>query len=332
MKRNLSKHSLISRWMGKFSKTAALLTGLTIFAAAQGARAEDEKNVCVYDPTGSNGPSMPIVKDWQVKAAELGIKTSLQVHTNTQIAIADYKAGKCQFLFAPAVEIQEFARSNYSVEAVGMLPEYSDLKKMFTALANPKAARLNKNGSNVTVGFWPGGKVLLFAKRPLNSLDEFKNSKVLALPDKAANTVLNDIKATIVTASLANLAPQFKNSPVDFIYLPATAAEAFRIGPALGKTGGAVKEPIAMLTMIMIADEKVLTEETAIALRQHSLTQFDKSVAVAQKAEKKFTYLDVPENEVLRFREILKEARNKLGIEGQYDQTILKLGAKITGQ
>ena len=55
-----------------------------------------ELKVCLFDPSGTNGPLAQTGKDLAVDALAFGLKLNIQTYQDERVASDDFKAGRCE--------------------------------------------------------------------------------------------------------------------------------------------------------------------------------------------------------------------------------------------
>lgn len=162
----------MKNWM-KFGLSA--LCAMTI---ASTAAANESRTLCVYDPSGANGDAFATMKDYQVAASQWGIDFQLKPYTNEKTASDDFKAKKCDAVFLTGVRARSFSKAASTLEALGALPSYELLGDAISLLAQPKAAKMMKNGDYETAMIMPMGAVYLMVRdRAWSSIEDIAGKR-----------------------------------------------------------------------------------------------------------------------------------------------------------
>ncbi len=308
----------------------ALLGGTAPAAAAKA-----KKTLCVYDPSGAMGDAFNLMKDYQTAAVGWGVDFELVPYTDEKTASEDFKAGKCQVALLTGVRARLFNRFSGTIEAMGALKSYDQLKKVIALLASPKAAKKMTAGEYETVGIFPAGAVYMFLRDGnLEDVGDLAGKRIATLDfDQAAIAMVDRAGASMVPADIGTFAGMFNNGSVDIAYAPATAYGPLELHKGLGKKGAVVRYPLAQLTLQLLARKDAgLPPEFGNASRKYAAEHFDKVLKLTRRAEaqipKKY-WKEVPAEKSKGYDELFREVRIQLRDKGVYDKTMLTLLRRI---
>ena len=99
------------------------------------------RTFCVFDPIGVKGPAYQGMLDYKAAALAWGAILELKVHTSEAVALADFKAGHCDAVGLTGTRIRPFNKFTATIEAVGAIDNYEQMRKLVGMLANPKASK-----------------------------------------------------------------------------------------------------------------------------------------------------------------------------------------------
>ena len=130
------------------TKMRLIAVALTLFSFAFAAEGKElpEKTFCIFDPVGANGPIFTRMQDFRTAALEWGIEAELKAYTNEAVALADFQSGVCDGSLITGTRIRPFNVFTGSLEAVGGLTSYQQLRELINMLARPQAAKYMVDG------------------------------------------------------------------------------------------------------------------------------------------------------------------------------------------
>lgn len=283
----------MTRWF------AAAITALSMAWAAPAAA--ETRSICVYDPAGKSGDYYAIMSKYATEASNWGVEIEIKPYTDEETAAKDYEAGQCDGVVATGVRLQRFNRFASSIEAIGGLRDYSQLKQMVTTLATSAgaSAKLSQDG-NTVVGILPVGAVYLFVRdRNVDTVPELAGKRIATLAyDKASVFMVDRVGAIMAPADLGSIGPKFNNGDVDACYASAPAYRPFELFRGLDASGGGIlKAPLAQVTLqVMIHDDK-FPAGFVDKSRKDLLGRFDSALELIKKAEADIPakhWVDVP--------------------------------------
>ncbi len=125
-------------------KTFALAAVASLGLGAVSAQAAEQRSLCVFDIIGANGDVYNVMKDLKTQAAGWGVDLKLKPYTDEKIAAEDLKAGQCDGAVLTGLRVRQFNSFAGSMEAIGAIPTYKELKTVMRVLASdapPSPAR-----------------------------------------------------------------------------------------------------------------------------------------------------------------------------------------------
>jgi hypothetical protein len=211
-----------------------------------------ERSLCIYDPIGANGFIYQSFQDYITQALSWGIKFDPKPYTDEDVAVSDFKSGKCDAVEITGVHNIQFVKFAGSLDMVGGLQTYDEEHEAIETISSPKAAKYMSNGDFEVAAVAPGGKVFLFARHKdnLSSMQKAAGKKVAVLAyDKQATTFANVAGAAPVPATIASFGPMFNNGSVEYAYAPSFAYKALELYKGLGTDGGVADYVLGMLSL-----------------------------------------------------------------------------------
>ena len=297
---------------------------------AKAAAVSTTKQFCVFDPSGTMGDAYKTAQKFATQSGTWGTNLKLKAYQDEAVAARDFLNKKCDAVMLTGVRTQQMNRKTFSIEAIGLLSSYDDLKQSIALLARPKAAKLSKNGEFETAAFFPGGQVYLFVRDRNNAdVSKLAGKKIATLSfDEASRAMVSHVGATPITADTGTFASLFNEGSVDACYAPALAYAPFELSRGIGKKGGIIRYTLANMTFQVVIHANEFPSDFGQKSREWSTTQFSSMVDVLNRTEAaipKKNWIDIPEEASARYDSMLREVRHKLAKSGTYDATMVRL-------
>lgn len=319
------------------SSLAALALGVSAFVQAD----DISKNtLCLFDPVGKGGDMYALLKDFRTQALGWGVDLDLKAFDNESVIIDSFKAGQCDAIAVTGMKMRAFNKFTSTVEAVGALPEYMDVKALFDALSRPELAKYMRQGEYEVAAVMPVGNVYTFVRDRKwveeGLQDNFQGKKVSVFEgDNVSYEMIRSMGANPVMVNTTTFAGKFNNGAVDITFAPAVAYEPFELYKGLKPNGGIVRHPMIQLTFQMVIRHEKFPSDFAAKARKAAYDKMSYAMQYVHLTEKR-----IPEDQwvepLLReqgaMNEMMRQARLKLRGEGIYDGNMLKLMRKIRCQ
>ena len=292
------------------------------------------RTFCVFDPIGVKGPAYQGMLDYKAAALAWGVMLNLQVHTSEAVALADFKAGLCDAVGLTGTRIRPFNKFTATIEAVGAIDNYQQMRKLVGMLAHPKASKYMVEGNYEVAGIMPAGAVFVFVRdKAINSVKAAAGKRLATLDyDTASMKVVKHIGATMVPVSIATFAPRFNNGFVDLAYAPAIAYEPFEMYKGMGDKGGILRFNLAQMNGQLILRKDKFPEGFGQSSRDYAYSHFNKAlehIIAAEKGIPEKYWVDLPAEKHTEYKEMLRQVRLELRDEGVYDKRMLKILFKL---
>ncbi|MEC7546334.1 MAG: putative solute-binding protein [Pseudomonadota bacterium] len=312
----------------------AIALALLGVAFAASGKELPKKTFCVFDPVGANGPIFTRMQDFRTAALEWGVEAELKAYTNEAVALADFQSGVCDGSLITGTRVRPFNVFTGSLEAVGGLTSYQQLRELIGMLARPQAGKYMVDGRYEISGIIPGGSVYVFVRdKAIDSVEAAAGKKVATLDyDLASKTVVEHIGATMVPATVATFAPRFNNGDVDIAYAPAVAYEPFEMYKGLGQQGGIYRFSFAQMNFQLITYRDQLPDGFGQSSREFFAEHFDQGmehILTAERGIPENYWVDMPDEQELQYLDMLAGIRDELATQGVYDTQMMKLMKKL---
>lgn len=326
---------MTKKLLSSFSTLVTALV-LAISSPLVAAKAKDLPTLkfCVFDPIGDKGPAYQGMLDYKAAALEWGAILDLQVHTNEAVALADFKAGHCDAVGITGTRIRPFNKFTATIEAVGAIDDYEQMRKLVGMLAQPRASKYMIEGDYEVAGIMPAGAVFVFVRdKSINSVEAAAGKRLATIDyDTASVKVVKHIGATMVPVSIATFAPRFNNGYVDIAYAPAIAYEPFEMYKGMGDDGGILRFNLAQMNGQLILRKDKFPEGFGQKSREYAYSNFSKALEHIVTAEENIPekyWIDLPAEKKTEYKEMLRQVRLELRDEGVYDERMLKILFKL---
>ena len=301
-------------------------------------------SVCFFDMQGKNGDFYSKAKDLALIARRWNVITNIKVFTDERVTAENFKAGQCDAAGISTMRARQFNLFMGSIEAVGGVTTYEQLRLLLRTLLDPKIVQLTITEPYQILGVLPvGGTYIHVRDRAINSIEKAAGKKIAVIDwDKSQAEIVNKIGAHPVPANLSNFANLFNNGQVDIIVAPALVFRPFELNRGLGETGGIYRLPLTQMTASFVINRDRLKkklpdlDDKLAAFRSIAeqfvdqiLTQTYKSIDAAEADIPSKYWLTVePENEQ-KYWNMLRDARVLMTKQGYYDPKMIALLKRI---
>lgn len=306
---------------------AAMGLGLLLMTQAASAQM-----FCVFDLLGTSGPLFGAMKEYGLQMRRHGVNLDVRVYVDERVASEDFKAGQCDAVLLTGMRARQFNPVTGSIDSVGALPGYPQLKLLLQTLARPEAGKLMQSGSYEVAGILPLGAAYLFLRdRRINTVAKMAGRKMAVLDhDRAQWRMAERIGVQAVASDVTTFAGKFNNGMVDVVAAPAVAYMPLELYKGVGAQGVVVKMPVAMLTFQLLLRRQRFPEGFGQHSRAHFLTLFDPMLTAARQAEDEIMFFyPPPDGDTEKYQLMMREARISLTQEGIYDKRMMAIMKKV---
>ncbi len=315
------------RWV---RHTSSLL-GLTLCAALMSSTTQAQ-TFCVFDIVGAQGPVISAMRDYATQAKAWGINITLRAYTAERIAAEDLKAGQCDAALLTGIRARQFNPFTGSIDSIGGLNDYAQLKSLMSVLSRPASAKLMSNDKYEITGLMPLGAAYIFIRdRNINSIAKMAGRKLAVLDnDKAQLMMATRIGTQPVASDVTNFSGKFNNGQVDVAVAPAMAYLPLELYKGVGSQGVVLKMPVAQLTFQMVTRPEKFPADFGQKSREYFLTKFDSTLKTIRGAEDDILFFyPPPDGDGPKYREMMRQARASITKTGIYDQKMMSLMKKV---
>ncbi len=301
-------------------------------------------SVCFFDMQGKNGDFYSKAKDLALIAKRWNVIADIKVFTDERVAAENFKAGQCDAAGISTMRARQFNLFMGSIEAVGAITTYDQLRLLLRTLLDPKIVPLTISEPYQILGVLPvGGMYIHVRDRQINSIEKAAGKKIAVIDwDNSQAEIVNKIGAHPVPSNLSNFASKFNNGQVDIIVAPAIVFRPFELNRGLGETGGIYRQPLTQMTASFVINRERLKkklpdlDEKLAAFRviadqfiDQILTQTYKWIDREEAAiPAKYWLTTDPDNEQ-KYWNMLRDARLSMTQQGYYDPKMMALLKRI---
>lgn len=308
----------------------ALLLGSNAFAGLQ-------RTMCLFDPVGSSGDMYALLEEFRREVKTWGVELQLRAIDNESVVVDEFKSKNCDAIAVTGMKARQFNSFSSTIEAVGALPEYIDVRRLMEALTRPEAAKYLQKGDYEIAGILPIGSVYMFlqnrkwAEEGLHK--SFVGKKVTVFEgDEVSFAMIRNMGGLPVMANTTNFAGKFNNGAVDITFSPAVAYEPFELYKGLAGGGGIVRYPLVQMTFQMIIRSSRFPEGFGAKVRKAAYERMGYALEYAYFNEKRIKpefWVEPVSFEQAGLTAMLRSARLKLKEANVYDHRMLRLMRQI---
>lgn len=315
--------------LGQALAGIALASGLSLFSTSAFAQ-----KFCVFDPLGAQGDAFGVARDFQLAAKGWGVNIELKPYTNEGVAVDDLKAGQCDMAFMTGLRTRSFNQFAGTIDAVGGIETYVQMRKLLELLATPKVEKFMTNGLFEVVGVLPLGAGYPFVNdRSINTLAKAAGKKIAVMDwDKTQTILVQELGAQPVMSDITNYAGKFNNGAVDIIVAPIILYKPFELYKGLGSKGGIARFPVIQLTGQFVARKDKFPADFGARSREYMARQVDHAFAVIRQQEREVDtkhWMTVPVTDRSKYTDYMRSARISLTKQGFYDKRMISILKRI---
>lgn len=321
----------------------ALMTAWHPAAIAQSA--PERPSICVWDILGKSGDVYNFVQDLRLHMGRLGMAFEVRSYTDERVATEDYRTGQCAGLVATGFRIRAFNAITGSIDSMGssvilrdrridMDASHEVLRRTITALSNPKAVGLVRDGPHEVGGVLPVGAAYpMLRDRTTTRLDQLAGKRIGVFDqDRPQALLIQQLGAQPVSVDIASVGNKFNNGMVDVIHLPAITYKPFELNKGMGSQGAIVRVPAMFPTVQLVFYADRLPKGFGEASRQYWLSQFDRQLQLIQRSEAAIparVWLDISPEMLPPYVDALRQGRLEGARQGLYAKRTLNLLKKV---
>ena len=326
----------------------ACLKGLVAALGLAGAVSAQAATMCVFDLVGTSGDAYNFAKDYVLAMQREGVSIDMKAYPDEARAVEDYKAGRCDALWATGLRTRPFNAVAGAIDTLGsttivrngaidITGSYDVLRKLVQTFGaeSAQSQALMVQGKHEIGGIAPIGAAYLITRdRRIDSIEAMKNKRVAAMAyDPAQAQMIRRVEATPVPTDVTTVVPALRDGRTDVIALPALAFRPLRVEDAMGSKGAVVRFPLMILTYQLVLERGKFPEGFGQKSRTWWLSQYDRALQLIRRAEMvdipASMWLDLSSDAMYRYTLMLQEARIDMAKQGIYDQRGLRIIKRV---
>ena len=314
-------------------KTISSLIGAVFLTVSAISQAAEDRSICVFDIIGSAGDQYNIMRDYATAARAEGYNIRLRVFTDERIAAEELSGGQCDAAAITGIRGRQFNSYTGSMDSIGAIPNYDVLRTVINVIAsgNERITEHLRGSTYEVMGVVPMGAAYLFVKdQRINNVNALAGKSIAVMEyDEAQGRMAARVGMSPVMSDITNFSGRFNNHSVDISFAPIAAYSALELYRGMEPDGGIVEYTLGQLTMQIIGRRSQFNEEFAAWSRRHfAENAFDQAKRIIDSAYNEVPqrwWIDISEDDILRYDEMMREARIDLTNEGVYNKHMMAL-------
>lgn len=299
------------------------------------------RKLCVWDIMGQNGEIFALMKDYQVKAATLGVDFELKGYVDEKVASEDFRVGYCDAVLLTGLRVRPYNAFSGSIEAIGAIPTYAHMRALIDILSAPSTARYmttQQDGQSYEIaGVLPFGSAYGFVNdRKIQGPDQLPGKKIAIFDyDKAQAKLVRDLGARSDPSDVTNFSGKFNNGQVDIVIAPVTAYRPLELYRGLGSKGGIIDYVLAQVSLQVVLHPDRFPQGFGQASRTYTSSLFDRQMKTIERYEgdvdQKY-WIRVNEADTHHYDDMSRTSRITLVKDGIYEPRMMALLRRIRCQ
>lgn len=300
-----------------------------------------KRKLCVWDIMGQNGETVALMKDYQVKAATLGVDFEIKAYVEEKVASEDFRVRYCDAVVLTGLRIRPYNPFTGSIEAVGAIPSYEHMRTLVNVLSSPASAKYMQTELDSQryeiAGVLPFGSAYGFVNdRKIQGPEQLPGKKIAIFDyDKAQAKLVRDLGARSDPSDVTNFSGKFNSGSVDIVVAPSTAYRPLELYRGLGSKGGIIDYVLAQVSLQVLTHPERFPTGFGQASREYVQSLFDRQLRMIERFESDIDpkyWVKVSDHDHRRYDEMSRLSRINLISDGIYDQRMMALLKKIRCQ
>lgn len=288
---------------------------------------------CIYDPLGAGGDYYTMFKDYEVAAKRWGVQIELRAYTDDGKLDDDFRSGVCDMASMLGMRARQFNLFTGTIDAPGVIDNYSQLKDVMALVASPKLAKFMSSNGYEVVGVVPiGPTYVVTSDHAINSFARAKGKHVTVMAwDKTQSDMANFFGVIPVPTDISHYAKTFTDGKVDIIVVPLALYKALELNKGIG-SGGIIRRPLFQFTMQVVAHEKRFPPGFGQQSREFVYTESSHAIGLARNLEASVDphiWIYAVKNEMTKWDTDMRALLEKMTANGSFDKTMLSLLKRV---
>lgn len=307
-----------------------LIYSVLLLVASLEARALTPVTMCIWDPTGNQGPVYSIFFDLRVKALSWGIDIEMPAFESEIEALDLLEKGECDVAVVTAILARNYVSFGGTLDAIGAVRSQKQLRLLLSTINSPKLRPALQQDQYEISAVIPVGPMYAFVNdKKINGLSKFRDKRISALNgDVQAKKLARVSEAYALDTKLSNFADLFKQGEIDIVLMPAIAYTAFELEHAMGNDGGVIDIRFFNGMLQAISNKDKVGAEFSINMRRYMLGKVEhifKLIDTAEKEIPKRYWIKTDDERKAELEELFKNIRLELMVENKLDRRALNL-------
>ena len=301
------------------------------------AKTLEKREVCIWDPVGTQGPVWAFFTDLVAKAIPWGLDLHFIPYQDENKVAKDLKAGICDIGIVTAILSRDFVQFAGTLDAIGGITSEEMLKKTLATITSPKATDLMSSDNYEVVASLPVGSMFAFVNdKAIDSIDKFRGKRIGILNGDIQTQTFAELTGAIpIQTSLSTFAEHFNQGHIDITFMPALAYETFELYDGLGDNGGILDIRLFYGMIQIISRKSEFSTEFGVKMRNYLYSKLPTAISLIDTAEasipRKYWIKTTQENKD-SLEELYKNIRLTLKVNNKFDSRALSLLWKIRCQ
>ncbi|KZY10422.1 hypothetical protein A3725_23035, partial [Alcanivorax sp. HI0035] len=213
---------------------------------------------------------------------------------------------------------------------------YEAMRTVISVIASdtPSINKQLVSGPYEVGGVVPMGAAFLFLKdQELDTVEELSGKSIAVLEyDSAQANMASRVGMSPVMSDITNFSTRFNNGSVDICFAPIMGFSALELYKGMAPDGGILDYVLGQLSAQIILKKDRFPADYAQQSREFMYGQFDRAMRVIDNASNEVDdkwWIRIPDNDKLRYDEMMREARVALTQDGVYDKSMMGLLRKV---
>lgn len=302
-------------WLIQFTVSAYALTPTTM---------------CIWDPTGNQGPVYSFFFDLRVKALSWGVDLEKRTYESELEALELLERGECDVSVVTAILARDYVTFGGSLDAIGAVRSQAQLELLLATLNSPKLRPALQQGKYEISAVLPVGPMYAFVNdKRIKGLREFKEKTISALNSDVQTRKLAEVSGAFpLNTTISNFSELFKKGKVDIVLMPAIAYTAFELEQGMRDRGGIIDIRFFNGMLQAISNKEKVKDDFSIRMRQYMYEKSHDIFKLIQNAEQAIPeryWIKSDSNAKAELEALFKNIRLELMVEDLLDRRALNL-------
>jgi ABC-type amino acid transport substrate-binding protein len=286
--------------------------------------------MCIWDPTGNQGPVYSFFFDLRVKALSWGVDLVTSTYESELDALELLEQGECDVSVVTAILARNYVNFGGSLDAIGAVRNSKQLEILLATLNSSKLRPALRQDQYEIAAVLPVGPMYAFVNdKNIKDLRGFREKRISALNSDVQTRKLAKVSGAYpLNTTISDFSDLFKKGKVDIVLMPAIAYTAFELEKAMRNKGGIIDIRFFNGMLQAIANADKVGEDFSVNMRRY---MFDKTkdifklIQAAENGIPKHYWIQTDKELKAELEGLFKDIRLELMIENKLDRRALSL-------